>query len=347
MKPITYASAGVDIAAGDRAKKRIAALARGSFNRNVLAEIGGFGSLFALDRKRWRDPVLVASCDGVGTKLRVAFLTGRHDTIGQDLVNHCVNDIAVQGAEPLFFLDYLAVGKLEAGVAAGIVAGLARACRQNGLALVGGETAEMPGFYAPGEYDVAGFIVGAVDRSRILTGKQVRAGDLLVGLPSTGLHTNGYSLARRLLFDQAGLTVSSDVPELKGTVGDALLKIHRSYLAPIRELHRRGWLHAAAHITGGGFPGNLLRQVPKTCGAAVSLGSWPVPPLFSYLQKLGNVARDEMYRTFNMGIGMVLVIPAARLAAARALLRRLRERHYVIGQVVCGKHRGKHRVDYL
>lgn len=342
-KPITYASAGVDIAAGERATKRIAALARGSFNRNVLAEIGGFGSLFALDRKRWRDPVLVASCDGVGTKLKVAFLANRHNTIGQDLVNHCVNDIAVQGAEPLFFLDYLAVGKLEPGVAAEIVSGLSRACRQNGLALVGGETAEMPGFYAAGEYDVAGFIVGAVDRSHILTGRQVRDGDVLVGLPSSGLHTNGYSLARRLLFDEAGLTVASRVAELKGTVGDALLKIHRSYLRPIRELHRRGWLHAAAHLTGGGFPGNLLRQVPKTCGAQVRLSSWPVPPLFTYMQKLGNVARDEMYRTFNMGIGMVLVIPAARLAGTRKLLRRLRERHYVIGQIV----RGKHRVDYL
>jgi len=338
MKPSTYASAGVNIAAGDRAKKRIAALARGTFNPQVLAEIGGFGSLFALDRKRWRDPVLVASCDGVGTKLKVAFLARKHNTIGQDLVNHCVNDIAVQGAEPLFFLDYLAVGKLEPRVAAAIVSGLARACRQNGLALVGGETAEMPGFYAAGEYDLAGFIVGAVERSRVLTGVGVKPGDVLVGLPSTGLHTNGYSFARRLLFEKAGLNVLSYVPELQSQVGAALLKVHRSYLAPIRELHHRGWLHAAAHITGGGFPGNLLRCVPQTMGAEVELGSWPVLPIFSYLQKIGNVARDEMYRAFNMGIGMVLVIPQARLRVATALLRRLRERHYVIGRIVKGRH---------
>lgn len=338
MKPATYASAGVNIAAGDRAKKRIAALARGTFNSQVLAEIGGFGSLFALDRKRWRDPVLVASCDGVGTKLKVAFLARKHNTIGQDLVNHCVNDIAVQGAEPLFFLDYLAVGKLEPRVAAAIVSGLARACRQNGLALVGGETAEMPGFYAPGEYDLAGFIVGAADRSRVLTGSHVKAGDVLVGLPSTGLHTNGYSFARRLLFEHAGLNVLSYVPELKSQVGAALLKVHRSYLKPIRELHRRGWLHAAAHITGGGFPGNMLRGVPQSLGVEVKLGSWPVPPIFRYLQRIGSVSRDEMYRAFNMGIGMALVIPPARLSAATALLRRLRERHYVIGQIVKGRH---------
>jgi len=336
--PSTYASAGVNIAAGDRAKKRIALLARGTFNRQVLAEIGGFGSLFALDRKRWRDPVLVASCDGVGTKLKVAFLARRHNTIGQDLVNHCVNDIAVQGAEPLFFLDYLAVGKLEPRVAAAIVSGLARACRQNGVALVGGETAEMPGFYASGEYDLAGFIVGAVERSRVLTGAQVKAGDALIGLPSTGLHTNGYSLARRLLFEHAGLNVLSYVPELKSQVGAALLKVHRSYLTPIRELHRRGWLHAAAHITGGGFPGNLLRGVPEALGVEVQLGSWPVPPLFRYLQKIGDVSRDEMYRAFNMGIGMALVIPEARLTAATALLRHLRERSYVIGRIVKGRH---------
>lgn len=338
MERVTYASAGVNIAAGDRAKKRIAALARGTFNHQVLAEIGGFGSLFALDRKRWRDPVLVASCDGVGTKLKVAFLARRHNTIGQDLVNHCVNDIAVQGAEPLFFLDYLAVGKLEPRVVAAIVSGLARACRQNGLALVGGETAEMPGFYPPGEYDLAGFIVGAVERSRVLTGAQVKAGDALIGLPSTGLHTNGYSLARRLLFEQAGLNVLSYVPELQSQVGAALLKVHRSYLVPIRELHRRGLLRASAHITGGGFPGNLLRCVPTALGAEVQLESWPVPAIFRYLQKIGDVSRDEMYRAFNMGIGMVLVIPQARLTATTALLRRLRERYYVIGRIVKGRH---------
>ncbi len=343
MKATTYAAAGVNIARADQAKRRIAALARATFNPGVLAEIGGFGSLFALDRKRWRDPVLVASCDGVGTKLKVAFLSNRHDTIGQDLVNHCVNDIAVQGATPLFFLDYLATGKLQPKIAEKIVAGLATACRENGMALVGGETAEMPGFYAAGEYDLAGFIVGVVERGKILTGARVAAGDVLLGLPSTGLHTNGYSLARHLFFEKGGYTVNSRVPGLPGKLGAALLRVHRSYLRPIRELHDRGILHGAAHITGGGFPGNLLRQVPQKLGLQVNLASWPRPPLFPIMQKLGKVSRDEMFRTFNMGIGMVLTVPAAKLRSAQAALDKLGERHDTIGQVV----KGRHRVDYL
>jgi phosphoribosylformylglycinamidine cyclo-ligase len=342
LKASTYAAAGVNIARADQAKHRIAALARATFNPQVLAEIGGFGSLFALDRKRWRDPVLVASCDGVGTKLKVAFLSNRHDTIGQDLVNHCVNDIAVQGATPLFFLDYLATGKLLPRVAEKIVVGLAQACRENEMALVGGETAEMPGFYAAGEYDLAGFIVGVVERGKILTGAHVAAGDVLLGLPSTGLHTNGYSLARHLFFEKGGYTVSDRVPGL-GKLGTALLRVHRSYLRPISELHSRGLLHGAAHITGGGFPGNLLRQVPKKLGLQVNLESWPMLPIFPIMQKLGAVSRDEMFRAFNMGIGMVLTIPAAKVAAAQAVFNKLGETHYTIGRVV----RGAHQVEYL
>jgi len=343
LKPATYASAGVNIRRGDQAKHRIAALARSTFNPQVLAEIGGFGSLFALDRRKWRDPVLVASCDGVGTKLKVAFLAKRHDTVGQDLVNHCVNDIAVQGATPLFFLDYLATGRLQSSIATKIVAGLARACRENQMALVGGETAEMPGFYAAGEYDLAGFIVGVVDRGNILKGDRVTDSDVLVGLPSSGLHTNGYSLARHLLFEKAGYTVKSRVPGLRGTLGQTLLSVHRSYLRAIRALHERGWLHAAAHVTGGGFPGNLLRPVPKDLGLYVKLGSWPVPPIFGIVQEIGGVQRDEMYRTFNMGIGMVLTIPLAHLSAALGLLDKLGEKHYLIGCVA----RGAHRVEYV
>jgi phosphoribosylformylglycinamidine cyclo-ligase len=344
LKPATYADAGVDIAAAGRAKARIRLLARKTFNQNVLAEIGGFGGLFRLPRRRWRDPVLVSSCDGVGTKLKVAFLAGKHDTVGADLVNHCVNDIAVEGAEPLFFLDYLATGRLQPRVAEQIVSGLAAACRANGCALVGGETAEMPGFYAEGEYDLAGFIVGGIDRARILDGSRVRAGDLLVGLPSTGLHTNGYSLARKLLFEQAGLGVDSVVPELGSTVGRELLRVHRSYLQPLRRLQQeKGAISAAAHITGGGFTENIPRVLPGKLGARIRINSWPVLPVFRYLQKLGAISDAEMLRTFNMGIGLVVMVPAARYRQAAAILKRLRGKHYVIGEVV----KGRPGVEYL
>ena len=340
-KPVTYADAGVDIEAADRAKARIRRLARRTFNKNVLAEIGGFGGLFRLPRRRWRDPVLVSSCDGVGTKLKVAFLAGQHDTVGADLVNHCVNDIAVEGAEPLFFLDYLATGRLRPETVEQIVAGLSAACRANGCALVGGETAEMPGFYAEGEYDLAGFIVGIVERAAILDGSRVRPGDLLLGLPSTGLHTNGYSLARKLLFEQAGLKVDSRVPELEKTVGEELLRVHRSYLKPLRALQQKNLLAAAAHITGGGFPGNIPRILPRGARARIGVNSWPVPPIFRYLQELGSVPQEEMLRTFNMGIGLVLVVPAARYRRAAAVLAGLREKHYLIGEVVAPSPRSK------
>jgi phosphoribosylformylglycinamidine cyclo-ligase len=301
-----YKSAGVDIDAGNETVRRIRSLARSTFTPGVLSEIGSFGGLFRLDRDRYQEPVLVSSADGVGTKLKVAFMTGRHDTVGADLVNHCVNDILVQGAEPLFFLDYLATGRLSPAVAEAVVSGVARACKDNGCALIGGETAEMPGFYADGEYDIAGFIVGAVDRAKVIDGRSIVPGDVLIGLPSAGLHTNGYSLARRVLFDVAGWKVDTFVPELQATVGDALLAPHRSYLPCIRPLLDRGSLKGLAHITGGGITENLPRILPDGCAAEIDLRAWDVPPIFRLLQERGGIARDEMFRAFNMGIGLIV-----------------------------------------
>ena len=306
-----YKAAGVDIDAGNETVRRIRALARGTFTPGVLSEIGSFGGLFKLDRDRFRSPVLVSSADGVGTKLKVAFLTGRHDTVGGDLVNHCVNDILVQGAEPLFFLDYLATGRLSPAVAESIVGGIARACRENGCALIGGETAEMPGFYADGEYDLAGFIVGVVERDRIVDGRAIAPGDVLIGLPSAGLHTNGYSLARRVLFEQCGLSPDTFVPELGVTVADALLAPHVSYLRVVTPLLTAGLVKGMAHITGGGITDNLPRILPEGCGAVVDRRAWTVPALFGFLQQRGSVGADEMFRTFNMGIGLILVCAAA------------------------------------
>jgi len=263
--------------------------------------------LFRLDRDRCRDPVLVSSADGVGTKLKVAFMTGRHETVGGDLVNHCVNDILVQGAEPLFFLDYLATGRLSPAVVEQVVAGVARGCRENGCALLGGETAEMPGFYADGEYDLAGFIVGIVDRERIVDGRAIVPGDRLIGLPSAGLHTNGYSLARRVLFDAGGLRPDTFVPEVGTTVADALLAPHRSYLSAVRPLVERNLVKGLAHITGGGITENLPRTLPEGCAAEIDRRAWSVPPLFRFLQQRGGIATEEMFRVFNMGIGLVVV----------------------------------------
>jgi phosphoribosylformylglycinamidine cyclo-ligase len=302
-----YRQSGVDIDAGNETVRRIKSLARATFTPGVLSDIGSFGGLFRLDRDRYRDPVLVSSADGVGTKLKVAFMTGRHDTVGADLVNHCVNDILVQGAEPLFFLDYLATGRLSPDVAEQVVAGIARACRENGCALIGGETAEMPGFYADGEYDIAGFIVGIVERERIIDGRSIAPGDTLIGLPSAGLHTNGYSLARRILFDVCGLRADSQVPELGTTVGDALLAPHRSYLPVIGPLLGAGAVKGMAHITGGGITENLPRVLPEGCAAVVDPRAWAVPSIFRLLQDRGRIATDEMFRTFNMGIGLILV----------------------------------------
>jgi phosphoribosylformylglycinamidine cyclo-ligase len=302
-----YRQAGVDIDAGNEVVRRIRTLARGTFTPGVLSEIGSFGGLFRLDAAGVEDPVLVASADGVGTKLRVAFMTGEHRTIGRDLVNHCVNDILVQGAEPLFFLDYLATGRLDPDVAVQIVEGLASACRENGCALLGGETAEMPGFYADGEYDVAGFIVGAVPRERLITGREIRAGDVLIGVPSSGLHTNGYSLARRIAFESAGLSHDRHVAELGTTVGEALLVPHRSYLPLIRPLLRDGVIKGMAHITGGGITDNLPRVLPEGVHAEIDRDAWDVPPIFRWLQKTGGVPDADMLRTFNMGIGLIVV----------------------------------------
>jgi phosphoribosylformylglycinamidine cyclo-ligase len=338
-KSITYADAGVDIPGGDRAKERIKYLAQKTFNRNVLGGIGGFGALYRLDLQRWKNPILVSSADGVGTKLKIAFELGLHHTVGADLVNHCVNDIAVQGASPLFFLDYLASGKLDPEVTENVVTGLADACKANGCALIGGETAQMPGFYANGEYDLAGFVVGAVDRDKMVTGAGIKPGDVLIGLPSTGLHTNGYSLARKLLFEVAGYKPTQYVTAIKEKAGAALMKTHRSYLHVIQKLVAAGLTTGMAHITGGGITENLPRILPKGTAAQIELGSWPVLPIFDHLRELGQVSQDEMMRTFNMGVGLIAVIPAAKFTRAKSLLDRAEEKFYVIGRVIKGERR--------
>jgi phosphoribosylformylglycinamidine cyclo-ligase len=332
MAKIDYRQSGVDIDAGNEVVRRIKSLARATYTPGVLSGVGSFGGLFALD-PAVPDPVLVASADGVGTKLKVAFLAGVHDTIGVDLVNHCVNDILVQGARPLFFLDYLATGRLSPDVAEQIVRGVAQACRENGCALLGGETAEMPGFYAEGEYDVAGFIVGLVSRDRIVDGRAIVAGDALVALPSSGLHTNGYSLARRIVFDVLKLRVDSHVPELGETVGEALLRPHRSYLNVVAPLLGRGWIKGMAHITGGGITENLPRAFPAGLGFSLDRQSWDVPPLFRWLERGGGLEDAEMLRAFNMGVGMVLVTAPEHADALVAALRAAGESAWPIGEV--------------
>ena len=302
-----YKASGVDIDAGNDAVRRIRGLARSTFTPQVLSDIGSFGGLFRFKAGGFDDPVLVSSADGVGTKLRVAFLAGKHDTVGQDLVNHCVNDILVQGAEPLFFLDYFGTGRLSPAVAEAVVAGMARGCRENGCALLGGETAEMPGFYADGEYDIAGFIVGVVERGRLITGESIEPGDVLIGVPAAGLHTNGYSLARHIAFEHLKLRIDSLVPELNQTIGDALLEPHRSYLSLIRPLLATGLIKGMAHITGGGITDNLPRILPAGTAARVRTSTWTVPPIFSWLQASGQVPVSDMLRTFNMGIGLIVV----------------------------------------
>ena len=342
---VTYADAGVDISSGDKAKQRIKMLARKTFNKHVLSEIGGFGGLFALDLDKFPQPVLVSSADGVGTKLKVAFELGSHHTVGADLVNHCVNDIAVQGATPLFFLDYLATGRLreqDGDMVEAVVGGLSEACRANGCALIGGETAQLPGFYADGEYDLAGTIVGCVNRPDIISGEKIEIGDVLLGLPSNGLHTNGYSLARKLLFEVAKYHPDQYVNDLKDKTGAALMRTHRSYLAIIKKLTGAGIVKGMAHITGGGITENLPRILPRGTAAAVDLSAWPVPPLFEHLQHLGNVDQEEMFRTFNMGIGLIVVIPGEQVKKAKAILNRANERFHLIGRVI----RGERKVHY-
>jgi phosphoribosylformylglycinamidine cyclo-ligase len=331
-----YKASGVDIDAGQETVRRIKALARSTFTAGVLSEIGSFGGLFRLDTTGWKEPILVSSADGVGTKLKVAFMTNQHRTIGVDLVNHCVNDILVQGARPLFFLDYLATGRLQPDIAEQIVDGLARACRDNGCALLGGETAEMPGFYQEGEYDLAGFIVGAVDGEQLVDGRSISAGDVLIGLPSTGLHTNGYSLARRIAFDHLGLSADSRVEELSGTIGDVLLTPHRSYLHAVYPLVVKGAIKGMAHITGGGITDNLPRILPAGTGARIDRRAWEAPAVFRWLQQSGGVPDDDMFRTFNMGVGLILVCPPALVETVVDDLRTRHESPIVMGDIVRG-----------
>ena len=331
-----YTSAGVDIDAAAKAKERIRRLARKTFTADALGDIGSFGGLFRLDTNRYREPVLVSSTDGVGTKLKVAFASGRHDTVGYDLVSHCINDILVQGARPLFFLDYLAMGKLELDVAEAVVSGIAEACEAFGVTLIGGETAEMPGFYPAGEYDLAGTIVGVVERERIIDGSTVSPGNVLIGLGSTGLHTNGYSLARKIFFEQEGLSVESRVAELGAPVSDLLLARHRCYLPAIAPLLEARLVRAMAHITGGGLTDNIPRVLPPKTAARVRLGSWSLPPLFDYLMKKGSVSEAEMLRTFNAGIGMVVMVGSEQQEEVLKLLSEHEKTPVVIGEIVSG-----------
>lgn len=330
---LSYRSAGVDIDAAENAKGRIKRLVESTFTAGTRGSFGGFGGMFRVPTGM-RAPVLVSSADGVGTKIKVAIDANRHDTIGHDLVNHCVNDILVQGADPLFFLDYVAFGKLEPAAVEGVVAGVAAGCRENGCALVGGETAEMPGLYTPPDYDLAGFIVGVVEEDEILGPERVRAGDVLVGLAASGLHTNGYSLARRIVFDRMGLRVSDPFPGEDATVADVMLRVHRSYRASLGPV--RGMVRAMAHITGGGLPGNLNRAMPAGCDAVVETGSWEVPNLYRVLMDAGQVARDEMFRAFNMGVGMVVVTDRQHADAVIGAARSAGVHAWACGQVVAG-----------
>jgi len=332
-KPITYSDAGVDIDAATHATDKIKELARQTFNQRTLSEIGSFGGMFDGAFPNLQHPVLVASADGVGTKLKIAFLTGVHNTIGRDLVNHCVNDILVQGARPLFFLDYIATGKLLPDVVAAIVEGIANGCRENGCVLLGGETAEMPDFYSAGEYDVAGFIVGIVDREKTIDGKRIAPGDVLLGLPSVGLHTNGYSLARKLFFEVAGYEVDTRLDELGMTIGEALLQPHLSYLKPLEGLLNSGVIKGLAHITGGGLTDNIPRILPGGTAVEIDKGSWPLLPVFTLMQKIGNVSDSEMYRTFNMGVGMVIVTSPSDAETIKSHLEQRADSIYEIGRV--------------
>jgi phosphoribosylformylglycinamidine cyclo-ligase len=332
---LSYAAAGVDIDAAHQAMKGVAALVRSTATADTLSELGSFGGLYRVPRGA-RHPVLVASTDGVGTKLKVAFSTGRHGTVGEDLVNHCVNDILVQGARPLFFLDYVGVGRLEPGVVEELVSGVARGCRNNGCALLGGETAEMPDMYQPGEYDLAGTIVGMVEEDRVLDGKAIRAGDRIVALASTGLHTNGYSLARRIVFDRLGLGADSPFPGEDASVADVLLRVHKSYLQSLYPLIEAGRVRGLAHITGGGLVDNVPRILPAGLDARFDRSSWQVPNLFRVLQREGGVEEMEMFRAFNMGVGMVAVVAADEADAVVRELSAAGEQAWIAGEIVPG-----------
>lgn len=336
QKGLTYRAAGVDIDAGNRAVELMKQSVRSTYRKEVMGDIGGFGGLFALDTKRYEQPVLVSGTDGVGTKLRVAFLMDKHDTIGQDAVAMSVNDILVQGAEPLFFLDYLAVGKLDPDKVAAIVSGVAAACKESGCALIGGETAEMAGFYPDGEYDIAGFAVGVVDKARIITGQRVSPGDVLIGLPSTGLHSNGYSLARKICFEHMGFEPKSYIDELGRTIGEELLTPTRLYPKVCLPLIEKFDIHGMVHITGGGFYDNIPRVLPEQCSAEINTEAWAKPVIFELLQQWGQVEWPEMYRTFNMGIGMILAVPPEQAEDIQRFLSGKGELSYRIGVVTKG-----------
>lgn len=335
-KPISYSDAGVDIDAATRATERIKQLARTTFNERTLSDIGSFGGMFDGAFPNLSEPVLVASADGVGTKLKIAFATGVHNTVGRDLVNHCVNDILVQGARPLFFLDYIATGKLSPDIVASVIEGIVNGCRENGCVLLGGETAEMPGFYNEGEYDIAGFIIGVVDRKNIIDGKTITAGDVLLALPSVGLHTNGYSLARKLFFEIAGYEPQTQLPSLGMTAGETLLQPHVSYLKALDGLLSLGIIKGLAHITGGGLTDNIPRILPEGTSVEIRKGSWPVLPVFELMQQLGQVSEPEMYRTFNMGVGMVIVCAPEHVERIKEHVRQHETECYEIGRVHSG-----------
>jgi phosphoribosylformylglycinamidine cyclo-ligase len=345
MQTKAYARAGVDIDLGNRVKAGLPQLLASTHRREVLGKVGGFGGLFKLDIKKYRQPVLVSSVDGVGTKLKLAFAMDRHDTVGQDLVNHCVDDIAVLGAEPLFFLDYIGTGKLEPRVFNQLISGFAKACTENHCALIGGETAQMPGFYQPGEYDLSGTIVGMVEESRMLTGRKIKPGDAVIGLASSGLHTNGYSLARKILFEQMKLTPQSRLAELGGTLGDELLKVHVSYGPLIQRLLKKfnparsgaaQVIKGLAHITGGGFVDNIPRVLPKNCDVNIRRASWEILPIFQILQAKGGVPEEELYQVFNMGIGMTIITAADKADPILRFIRAQKQPAWIIGEVIKG-----------
>ena len=342
MKQKAYAAAGVDIDLGNQVKSTLPQLLASTHRREVLGKVGGFGGLFALDTRKYRQPVLVSSVDGVGTKLKLAFALDRHDTIGEDLVNHCVNDIAVLGAEPLFFLDYLGTGKLKPHVFTEIIQGFARGCAANGCSLIGGETAQMPGFYQAGEYDVSGTIVGVVEKSRMLNGqKTVKRGDAVIGIASSGLHTNGYSLARKIFFETMGLRPKSKVAALGNTIGDEMLKVHVSYGPLVQSLLKRfntrgTTIRAIAHITGGGFVDNIPRTLPASCDVVIRKGSWEMLPIFQLIQEKGGVDEAELYQVFNMGIGLTLTVAPESVDAVLAAIAKAKHKAWLIGEVVKG-----------
>jgi phosphoribosylformylglycinamidine cyclo-ligase len=338
---LTYKDSGVDIDAGDQATAKIKRLAKSTFTPGVLKEIGSFGGFFSLGKREYKSPVLVSSVDSVGTKLKVAFMMRKHDTVGQDIVNHCVNDILVHGARPLFFLDYIGTGKLKPDVIAEIVKGLSRACRKAECALIGGETAELPEFYQKGEYDLVGCVVGVVDRKDIIDGSGIRPGDRIIGLKSDGLHTNGYSLARNVFFRRARLNVNSRVKGLRNKVGSELLKVHRCYAPSILKLIQKHKVKGIAHITGGGISGNLIRILPKNCKAVINANSWKVPPLFDVIQRLGDIDDDEMFKVFNMGIGLILVVAKKDAQKIMKRLSSLKEAPFLIGEITSGKRQVK------